>query len=69
MTGNKMHKVARTARRSIHNKFLPPRRLDYFKLIAWFAAIVLLWGIIIGTIYYVVQQATEKSRCIRPDLG
>ena len=54
MAGNAMRKVARITRRSIHNKFLPPHRIDLFKLIAWFAAIVLLWGIIIGTIYYVV---------------
>jgi hypothetical protein len=54
MDRNRTHKVARTTRQLLYNKVYPTRDLDCFKLVSWFAAIVLLWGIIIAVICYLV---------------
>jgi len=54
MAENKMHEGARTSRQVLHSRVCLTHHLNFYNLIVWFAAIVLLWGMIIGTIYYVV---------------
>jgi hypothetical protein len=51
-----MRKVARTRSRPVHTQAPAPRHLDFFNLMAWFSAIVLLWGII-GIIFFLIYSS------------